>query len=943
MGYKEQLRKISKYEFELPKSGKMLVPGRIFISKKLLKDVEEEAINQIANVAQLKGIIGSSFGMADIHSGYGFSIGGVAAFDLEKGIISPGGVGYDINCLTGDSKILTEFGQSIQIKEFESANTEIEINNQKLLHCFLQTKLQTLNLKSKQQENKSINFLMKKTSSEVHEIELTSGIKIKATKEHPFLTKKGMKELSFLNQNEELAVNMFKGVEASKEISERTGIITKLLGYMFGDGCLYKTNNKYRGTAYGSKQDLEEIKNDLERIKINSTIISRNRDHKIKTKYGLVEFNTTNHELHIYSQEFLKELESLGMPLGNKTRTKVNVPKWIMNSNKIIKRLFLAGFFGAELSSPKASSKTCFFCPTVDQNKIGKLRQNMRDFLIDLALLLEEFSITNTKISEFDDFENRYREKTKRFRLFVKGEEDILKLWQTIGFEYNEKRRNLANIASMYILLKKQENAKRQQIAKKVKEYKKKGFTVKEIQKIFSKDINSRFIERHYYENAGQRINLDFISFNDFLEKKLEELKKHGSIFDKIKSIKKIPGEQEVFDFNIKDNHNFIANNFIVSNCGVRVLATDITIQQLAKKTKEILHDLNRAIPSGVGRGHKEKLSKQELDEILKLGAEWAVKNKMGTEQDLEHCEENGKIKNANPTDVSQRAKARGLPQSGTLGAGNHFIEIQKIEQIFDEKIAETFGLKKDNIVIMIHCGSRGLGHQVASDYIKAMEQEYGFANLPDRELINAPINSDLGKKYISAMNCAVNFAFCNRQIIMHYTRQVLKRHFPKSKNHLVYDVAHNIAKFEEHQVNGKTQILCVHRKGATRSFGPGRKEIPEIYRQTGQPVIIPGSMGTSSYILVGTTKAEELSWGSTAHGAGRVMSRSQAFKTIKPEQVKQELDKKGILLESHSIAGIVTEAPQVYKDIDEVIKVSSEVGLAKPVARLIPLGVIKG
>ncbi len=378
-------------------------------------------------------------------------------------------------------------------------------------------------------------------------------------------------------------------------------------------------------------------------------------------------------------------------------------------------------------------------------------------------------------------------------------------------------------------------------------------------------------------------------------------------------------------------------------NCGVRVLATNITEKQLAPKTKQLLHDINRTIPSGVGRGNKDRLSKEQLNEILKLGAEWAVKNKMGTQQDLENCEESGKIKNANPADVSQRARARGMPQLGTLGAGNHFIEIQKIEQIYDDKIAKIFGLEKDNIVIMIHCGSRGLGHQVASDYIKAIEQEYGFANLPDRELINAPINSELGKKYISAMNCAVNFAFCNRQIIMHKIREVIKRYFPKSENHLVYDVAHNIAKFEEHKVNGENQTLCIHRKGATRSFGPGRKELPEIYKQTGQPVIIPGSMGTASYILVGTKQAEELSWGSTAHGAGRVMSRSQAFRTIKPEEVKQELKQKNIEIESHSNAGIVAEAPQVYKDIEEVIKVSKEVGLAKPVARLIPLGVIKG
>ena len=378
-------------------------------------------------------------------------------------------------------------------------------------------------------------------------------------------------------------------------------------------------------------------------------------------------------------------------------------------------------------------------------------------------------------------------------------------------------------------------------------------------------------------------------------------------------------------------------------NCGIRALATNISAEDFLKKRKEFLHDLKRTIPSGVGRGHKEKLSEKELDSVLKNGAGWAVKNKMGEKEDLERCEENGKMENANPKDVSQRAKARGLPQLGTLGAGNHFLEMQKVEEIFDKKVAERFGIEKDKIIIMIHCGSRGLGHQVASDYIKLMEDKYGFSNLPDRELINAPIKSELGEKYLSAMNCAVNFAFCNRQMIMHHIREVLKRYFPKNKNHLIYDVCHNIAKIEEHVFDGKKIKLCVHRKGATRSFGEGRKEIPKVYRDVGQPVIIPGSMGTSSYILVGTKKAEELSWGSTAHGAGRVMSRSQAIRTLRGEDIKRQLNKKDIEIEAGSWKGIAEEAPQAYKDIDEVVKVSDKLELAKLVAKLVPVAVMKG
>jgi len=940
---KDKLKKISEYEWEIPKTGKMKVPGKIFISEKMLANVEEMAVQQVVNVAELPGIIRASIAMPDIHSGYGFPIGGVAAFDLDKGIVSPGGVGYDINCLTGDSKILTEFGSSIKIKDFSNYCSETEINNKsaKLKKIFCNICLPTLNLESKETENKAINLFMSKKSKDIYEIELESGLKIKATLDHPFLTKQGMVALNNLEGNE-LAVNTFEGVEHCK-ITKELAILTKLIGYLFGDGCLYKSNERYYAVAYGSKEDLERIKKDLEKLKIKSKVHSRERNHKILTKYKLNQFTTTNHELHIYGEKFIKKLNILGVPCGNKTRQKFGIPSWIKNSDKLVKRLFLAGFFGAELSSPKASSKTCFFCPTIDQNKIEKFRQNMRDFLIDISLLLEEFGINNTKISEMDDYKNKFNEKTKRFRLLIKGESDMLKLWKTIGFEYNSKRKNLANIASLYIQLKFKENEKRQYLAKKIKSYRQKGFKLKEVQKLLSEKINKRFIERHYYENASQRINLDFISFNEFKKNKLLELKKFGVIFDKIKLIRKVAEEHKVYDFNMEDNHNFIANNFVVSNCGVRLLATDIPVKDFLKKRKEILHDLYRTIPSGVGRGHKEKISDKDLKGILKKGAEWAVEKNMGTEEDLEHTEENGRMKDANPKDVSDRALKRGLGQVGTLGAGNHFLEIEKIEEIYDEKIAKAFGLDKNGICIMIHCGSRGLGHQVASDYIKLMEDEYGFKDLPDRELINAPIKSDLGKKYLSAMNCAVNYAFCNRQIIMNYARGVLKRYFPKNKNHLVYDVCHNVAKIEEHIVDGKKKKVCVHRKGATRSFGAGRKEIPQVYRKIGQPVLIPGSMGTSSYVLVGTKKAEEVSWGSTAHGAGRVMSRHEALRQFRGETIKQELEKKDVVVEAGGWKSIAEEAPGVYKDIDEVVKISHEVGIGNLVVKVKPLAVMKG
>ncbi|MBU0761243.1 MAG: RtcB family protein [Nanoarchaeota archaeon] len=377
-------------------------------------------------------------------------------------------------------------------------------------------------------------------------------------------------------------------------------------------------------------------------------------------------------------------------------------------------------------------------------------------------------------------------------------------------------------------------------------------------------------------------------------------------------------------------------------NCSVRLLQTNLKVKDV-KNMKEIAHSLFRTIPSGVGRNSKLKLSEEELNDVLKQGTQWAVKKGYGVENDFRHTEENGCLTGAEPTAVSQRARARGKNQLGTLGSGNHFLEIQEVEEIFDEKTAKVFKLEKGQLTIMIHCGSRGLGHQVASDYIKEMENQYGIKNLPDRELVNAPIKSELGKKYLAAMASAANFAFANKQIITHWIRENLKHYFPKIKAEVVYDICHNIAKFETHEVNGKQKELLVMRKGATRSFGPGRKEIPETYKKTGQPIFIPGSMGTSSYVLVGTKKAEELTWGSTAHGAGRVLSRTAAKKQFTPEQIKKQLQEKNIIIETNSMAGIVDEAPQAYKDVDEVVRVSHELGIGNLVAKLKPLAVVKG
>jgi len=380
-------------------------------------------------------------------------------------------------------------------------------------------------------------------------------------------------------------------------------------------------------------------------------------------------------------------------------------------------------------------------------------------------------------------------------------------------------------------------------------------------------------------------------------------------------------------------------------NCGVRLLRSDFREEDISARRKELLAEIFREVPAGVGKGGVTKLSRNVLKDILVKGAEWAVENGYGTKEDLERTEEYGRMRDADGAAVSDRAMERGIPQLGTLGAGNHFLEIQKVQEVFDKDAAAAFGVgSAGQVLVMIHCGSRGLGHQVATDYIELMENAFGVKGLSDRELVNAPFRSDLGRRYYRAMSAAMNYAFANRQMIAHWVRDVFAKVLGSAKGmRQVYDVCHNVAKVEKHVVDGRTCDLCVHRKGATRSFGPGRAEIPEAYRVAGQPVIIPGSMGTASYLLVGTAEAAELSFGSTAHGAGRVMSRHEALRRFRGEQIRDDLAKQGIELKSTSWKGVAEEAAAAYKDVDEVARVSHELGLGRLVARLVPVAVMKG
>ena len=382
-------------------------------------------------------------------------------------------------------------------------------------------------------------------------------------------------------------------------------------------------------------------------------------------------------------------------------------------------------------------------------------------------------------------------------------------------------------------------------------------------------------------------------------------------------------------------------------NCGVRLLKSEITIDQIKSHFESLSREIYHYIPSGVGRGGKIKLSTKELDVVLKKGAKWALENNYATKEDIENIESFGCLENADPSMVSDHAKKRGHDQLGTLGAGNHFVEVDFVEEIYDKNIAEKLGIFPNQITILIHTGSRGLGHQVATDHIKIMMNSLDKYKiiLPDRELACAPFMSSEGKNYFNAMAAAANFAWTNRQLISHQVRQAWEIELGSSggKLSLLYDVAHNIAKIETHEINGKKENVIVHRKGATRAFPPGNPELSEKYQETGQPVLIPGSMGTASYILVGTKEAMKISLGSTCHGAGRRMSRKAAKKAIHGKTLKEELKQKGIYIQAGSTPGLAEEAPLAYKDIDEVIEIVHNAGIAKKIARLKPCIVIKG
>lgn len=452
----------------------------------------------------------------------------------------------------------------------------------------------------------------------------------------------------------------------------------------------------------------------------------------------------------------------------------------------------------------------------------------------------------------------------------------------------------------------------------------------------------------------------------NIIEHLLEDIRlgKEWNALNQIKNVASLPGIQKYslamsdvhpgYGFPIGGVGAFDLDTGIISvagigfdvNCGVRTLKTSITKTDVEKRKKELADSLFRVIPAGLGSKGDIRLSANEIDEVLIKGAKFTVERGYGFTEDLEYIEEKGKVEGADPETVSIKAKQREFKQIGTLGSGNHYLEVQYVETVFDEDAAKAYGLFKDQILVSIHCGSRALGHQIGTDYLKILEaasKKYGIP-IRDRELVCAPIKSPEGKKYFSAVNAGINCAFANRQALAHLTRKAFDRAgFDGNDLKTFYEIGHNNAKLEKHIVDGKIKELLVHRKGATRAFGPNREEVPKAYRSIGQPVLVGGTMGTCSYILHGTQKGMEETFGSAVHGAGRTMSRNQAKRQWRGESLVQELAKKGIIIKGHSLPGVAEEAPGAYKVVEQVVDVMHNAGIAKKVVMVKPLISIKG
>ena len=992
--FRGSLEQVDATCWRIPKSYKpgMRVDGLIFTNERMLPQLlKDQAPEQVANVAFLPGIQHASLAMPDIHWGYGFCIGGVCATDpLDGGVISPGGVGYDINCLSEKSQILHALGYTRSIDEMAEEWRNAELT------CFALGE-------SKRESTRVANWFGQPPRAAVLRLATEVGDKVCATADHPFWTPDGMVALGRLKPGDRVAVAPFRGVPyeapsdevivSEAEITARLAALDKdapgnatsqilhhlrargllplrysspalpylckILGFVLGDGALHFEAKRGKGVVnfYGRASDLESIRADLAAIGVSpSRVYSRERRHAIQTQYRAYTFERREEWFKVVGSGFAALLACLGAPVGNKTRQDYPAPAWLKSAPLWHKRLFLAALFGAELTTPAAVTGhgTVFGAPTLSMNKRSAHITAGRCFLEQVSSWLKEFGVTTQALLTDAVQKNADGERSVRLRLILSPRsESLLNLWSRVGYEYNRKRGGLAALAVQYLKHKQKILAERDAASQTARTMAEQGVARQEIMRqLVGPNVNRRFVERSLYEGrrTGTRVGDAFPTFAAYCGMAGAGLSQDGMVWERIAQIEPDEYDGKVYDFTVlHPDHNFVADGFVVSNCGVRLIRSNLAYKDVKPQLRPLVEALFRTVPAGVGRSGRYKFDKKELTHLLGEGPRYLRDRDLATQSDLEYTEAEGRLAGADPECVSDHARNRGAEQCGTLGSGNHFMEVQIVDEVFDEKAAAVFGLEKDMVCVMIHSGSRGLGYQVCDDALLSLRdapRKYGI-ELPDRQLACAPVDSPEGKNYIAAMRAAANFAWCNRQLLMQQAREVFATVFGQSwqqlQMNLVYDVCHNIAKFEEHTIGGKLKKVWVHRKGATRAFPPGHPEVPAMYRKVGQPVIIPGDMGRASWVLAGMQGGMDKTFGTTCHGAGRAMSRTAALKHAAGRHIDKELEARGIIARSQSRKGLAEEQPAAYKNVDDVVEVVHEAGLSRKVARMRPIGVIKG
>jgi tRNA-splicing ligase RtcB len=977
-------KQVSDVSWEIPVTYKagMRVPAKIYATRKLLDAMDAGVIEQVTNVACLPGIVRSAYAMADAHWGYGFPIGGVAAFDLEKGVISPGGIGFDINCLHPDSRVYDANGIWRRIGGVRAED-----------HGFV-------TFRSSSPAALATTAILKQSrweSDSLLRIKTRTGKTIMVTADHPIQTRRGMVSAGKISLDDYLLIDGVEGVaftrpadlelvsrDSLRKTMEEMGItsrgnamdrvlaqlakvgldrvmlsddrttqLLKILGLVFGKGTIPRVKVGQHVSFFGKAEDLSDVRKDLATLGFQSQVFSRGRHRRPRTPYGLSVSDLFDCSLRCTSTALAVLLVSLGAPYGKKTSEAYRLPPWLFVAEDWQKKLFLATFFGGELSEPRTVNGLDFQMPLFGVSKLERLSASAYELLHDFRRLLRSLGVETSPpaLVKGCGYDGGDGPSIGVQVGILPDTENLLRFFGRIGYLYNHEKRRLAGVVSAYLAFQKAGDQRNSNHRQAVGLYAA-GLPPSGIADPLRSDVaGAGSIQRSILGGSGNAEVLQGMKLEAFIAE--FEAGTSGLVHDRVESIESVPYEGPVYDVTINDpNHNFIAEGIVVSNCGMRLIRTNLRYPEVKPKIKELVDLMFRLVPAGVGVKGFLRVSDSQFDEIMKYGVKWCAENGQAWEDDPANVEEGGYIKGADPAKVSRQARSRGIDQLGTLGSGNHYLEIQVVDpaRYLDPGLARHFGIvEQDQVVVMVHCGSRGFGHQIGSDYLRVFDgamKRYGL-EVRDRELACAPFASKEGKDYYGAMVCAANMAFTNRQIIVQRVREAFSKVFHRDAEaldmHLIYDVCHNVAKVENHAYDGARADVLVHRKGATRSFGPGHPDIPAPYRDVGQPVIIGGSMETGSYLLLGTQKAMEETFGSTAHGSGRTMSRTAAKREVRGAELQKRMMDRGIYVKAATMDGLAEEAGMAYKDISEVVETMDRAGISKKVVALRPVGNIKG